>query len=117
VRSSFVARAVKTVVVGVELQACENAPRLSDVVRIFWADQEVNVYEAGLGRDVEAQLDVRKEQYHVGEPARGFVLEKFFVCVGDIVVGDGDRFDRRRQTFEGTYMLRAPIPSTSARNP
>jgi hypothetical protein len=61
----------------------------------------VNIHEARLRRHVEAQLDIREEQFHVGEPTGGLVLEKFFVGLGDVVVGDGDCLDPRRQAFEG----------------
>ena len=42
----LVARAIEAVVVGVKLQAFEDALHLSDVIGVFRADQEVNVHEA-----------------------------------------------------------------------
>jgi len=51
-----------------KLQPRENAPGLGEVVGILRADQEVDVHEAGLRGDVEAQLDIGKEQRDIGQP-------------------------------------------------
>ena len=69
---------------------------------IFGADQQVDVYETRFRGHVETQLDVREEQLHAGQPAGGLVLKKFLVGIGNVIVGDGDRLDRRRQALRAS---------------
>lgn len=62
----FLAGTVETVVVGVKLQALEDALHLRQMLGIFGTDQQVDIHEARLRRHVEAQLDVREEHPHAG---------------------------------------------------
>src|SRR5690606_31724992 len=80
--------------------ALQEALHLREVFGVFWADQQMNIHEPRLRRDVEAQLDVREEQRHLRQSAGQLILEEFFVGVGDVVVGDSDRSDLRRHALK-----------------
>src|SRR5690606_19336040 len=69
----FFARAVKPLLVSVEVEPLEDALNLGNVIWILGADEQVDIHESGLGGDVQAQLDVGKEQLNVGEPASGLM--------------------------------------------
>ena len=66
----LLASTVKAVAIRIELKACEDAPDLGEMIRIFGANQKMEVHEARPRRHIEPHLDIREDKLYVGQDAR-----------------------------------------------
>jgi hypothetical protein len=82
-----------------KLEACEDTPDLGKMIRVFGANQKMNVNEAGFRRRIKSYLDVREDELNVREPPGNFLPKNLFVRVGDVIVCNSDGFDSGRESF------------------
>ena len=66
------------------------------MLRVLRADEQMEIYETSFrGRDVEPELNIRKDKLGVGQPPGRLMPQHLLVRVGDVVVCDRDRLNER----------------------
>ena len=75
------------------------------MIGLIRANQQVDVHEALLGRDIQPQFNIGKDQFGLGEATCDFVFHDLFVCLSGMVVGHRNGIERGRHCFERSYVI------------
>src|SRR5689334_22652510 len=65
----------------------------------------MNIHKARSRCNIKPHLHVRKYEVYIVQASLTMTFYNFFVGVSDVVIRHGDRFNRWRQSFEGTEVV------------